>query len=87
MTQLLFRLSCFESSKKSNPGLQGSLESFSFDFSIPTKTTPTGEGINTSRILSLVFKRRADKSDRRWRQHFSRTFPINSIKCVGLNGA
>ena len=49
MGQLLLRLSCCASSNKSNLDLQWSLESFSFDFSTPAQTTPTGEGINTSR--------------------------------------
>ncbi len=52
MGQLLLRLSCCASPKKSNPDLQRSLENFSFDLSTPTQTTTTGEGINTSRILS-----------------------------------
>ena len=49
MTQLLLQLSCCASSKKSDPDLQRSFKSFSFDFSTPAQTNPTGYGINTSR--------------------------------------
>ena len=53
MAQPLLQLSCCASSKNRNPDLQRSLENFSFDLSAPTQTTSTGEGVNTSRILSL----------------------------------
>ena len=55
MAQLLLLLLCCASSKKSNPDLQWSLESLSFDFSTPAQTNPTGDGINTSRKLFLFF--------------------------------
>ena len=56
--QLLLQLWCCASSNKNNPDLQRSLENFSFDLSKPKQTTTTGEGINTSRILSLIFQHR-----------------------------
>ena len=55
MAQLLLRLSRCASSKKSNPDLQWSLVRLSFYFSTQAQNTPTGEGVNTSRILSLSF--------------------------------
>ena len=62
MAQLFLRLSRCSSSKKSNPDLQWSLVRLSFYFSTQVQNTPTGEGVNTSRILSLFFSYRSRSS-------------------------